>query len=248
VIPIRSETRPRGRSIIVWLAVAGCTAALVRLALMPDESATALIDALAVVPGRLLQRPFDPVQILTLVTSVFLHAGWFHLVSNMLYLLVFGPLVEVRLGWRSFAALYLGAGAVGALLHALVHPSSLTPLVGASGAIAGVLGAHLVLEPRSRITTVIPIVVFFELATLPAAFVIAVWFLMQVASAVAPVTAAAQQAPVAWFAHFGGFAVGAAVGAVATAMEAGGSARLSALGSKTARPLRTSRHRRSPRR
>lgn len=194
-----------------------CVAALVRLALMPAEYAAAIFDALAVVPARLLALPWDPMQALTLVTSAFLHAGWVHLIGNMLYLLVFGPLVEWQLGRLRFLALYLAAGVAGALLHAVVFATSGVPLVGASAAIAGVLGAHLVLEPRARITTAIPVVIFFELASLPAWFVITLWFALQLASALASVSgaAAAGAASVAWFAHLGGFALGALMAAVA---------------------------------
>ena len=107
-------------------------------------------------------------------------------------------------------ALYLVSGAVGALLHALVYPESSVPLVGASAAIAGVLGAHLLLEPHVRVTTAVPVIVFFEIASLPAGFLIVVWFVLQVVLALAPTTSSGVES-VAWFAHIGGFAAGALV-------------------------------------
>lgn len=182
---------------------------MVRLAgVQPASRASAIVEALAVVPARFIADPLSPAQLVTLVTSCFLHAGWLHLGGNLLYLLVFGPAVEARLGRLRFAALYLAAGAAGALAHTLVNPDSTTPLVGASGAIAGLLGAHLVLEPRTQVTTLIPALVIFEVASLPAAFVIAVWFVGQAAAGLAPIAATADAETTAWFAHLGGFAAG----------------------------------------
>lgn len=208
MIPIRSETRGTGPAPLTWLLAAACAAVIVRLAFMPPERAEAVFTALALVPARLLATPFQASQLLTLVTSAFLHAGWIHLASNLLYLMVFGPLVESRIGWRNYLLLYLGAGCAGGLAHALTHPTSTVALVGASGAIAGVLGAHLVLAPRARITTVVPVVIFIEIASLPAAFVIALWFGLQVAWAFAPVAPGATGDSIAWFTHLGGFAFG----------------------------------------
>jgi membrane associated rhomboid family serine protease len=184
---------------------------MIRLALLPDVHALAILNALAVVPRRLLAAPLSPGQLLTLVTATFLHAGWLHLGSNLLYLLVFGPTVQARLGWRGFLALYLASGAVAAVAFSLVHPASSAPLVGASGAIAGVLGAHLILEPRARITTLVPVLVVIEVASLPAAFVIALWFALQVVSTLAPVVPGATAPTVAWTAHIGGFLAGLAL-------------------------------------
>lgn len=208
MIPIRSEMRTAEPALVTWLLAAACAAVIVRLAFMPPERAEAVFTALALVPARLLATPFQVAQLLTLVTSAFLHAGWIHLASNLLYLLVFGPVVESRLGWLRYLALYVGAGCTGGLAHALTHPTSLVPLVGASGAIAGVLGAHLVLAPRAKITTVIPVVIFIEIASLPAAFVIALWFGLQLAWAFAPVASGATSDSIAWFTHLGGFAFG----------------------------------------
>jgi membrane associated rhomboid family serine protease len=180
---------------------------LIRLATLPDERAVQIMLALAVVPARLLEEPWGG-QALTLLTSCFLHAGWVHLLGNMLFLAVFGPPVESRLGWWRFSALFAAAGVVGALAHVWARPDSLVPLVGASGAIAGVLGAHLVLEPKAKVTVLIPAFVTLEVASLPAAFVIALWFALQVASNVASVTSQTPVDSVAWMAHIAGFVAG----------------------------------------
>lgn len=208
MIPVRAQRRSKRPPIVVWVIALACTAVLARLAYMPDSRAAAVVVALGVTPARFLSGALQPDQLLSLVVSPFLHAGWIHLVGNMIYLLVFGPPVLDRLGTVRFFGLYMTAGVAGAVAHALANPTSTAPLVGASGAIAGVLGAHLILEPRAKITTVIPVVIFFEVAALPAAFVIGVWFVLQLASAMAPVAASAAPAAIAWYAHIGGFAAG----------------------------------------
>jgi membrane associated rhomboid family serine protease len=196
--------------VVVWVLIAACIAVLVRLVSLPDARASIVMLELAVVPSRLSATWLSP-QLLTLLTSCFLHAGWVHLAGNTLFLAVFGPPVEARLGWRAFLALYLACGVAGCLAFTLLHPQSAVPLVGASGAIAGVLGAHLALEPRARVTTVVPAFVSVEVASLPAAFVIALWFAFQIASTLAPVTSAGAQTGVAWAAHIAGFAAGVAL-------------------------------------
>lgn len=227
MIPIRAQARVRTKPFVTWLLAITCAAVLARLAFMPSDRAERVVSELGVVPARLLGSPLAAGQWATLLTSAFLHAGWIHLAGNLLYLLVFGPTVEGRLGHLRFLGLYAAAGAAGALAHSIAHPTSTIALVGASGAIAGVLAAHLVLEPQSKITTAIPIVIFVELATLPAAFVIAFWVLLQLASAFAPVAQGADFS-VAWFAHLGGFALGIAYcgpGAIAQLVRALGSGR-----------------------
>lgn len=185
-----------------------CIAAFVRLALLPQERAAMLLRHLAVVPSRLLALPPSPENFLTLLTASFLHASWMHIAGNMLYLLVFGPAAEGALGHLRFSAIYLAAGASGLLAQALAHPSSTTPIVGASASIAGLLGAYLVLLPKSKVTTVIPVPFALEFAALPAAFLVILWFVLQVAGALE-----AGSSGTAWFAHIAGFIVGAAMAA-----------------------------------
>lgn len=224
MIPVRAHSPVGRRPVVTWLLAAACAGILVRLAMQPAADAASIVTALAVVPARLLADPWSA-QAVTLVSATFLHAGWVHLAGNLLYLLVFGPAVESRLGHRAFLMVYLAAGAVGALTHTLLHPSSAVPLVGASGAIAGVLGAHLVLEPRTKVTTIVPAMVVFEIAALPAAFVIALWFLAQLASGLAPVATQAEAASVAWFAHVGGFAAGSLLAAPIALRDLAGTTR-----------------------
>lgn len=206
MIPIRVRHKTTSPPVLTYLFAACSVAVSIRLATFAPQKAAALMRALAVVPSELLSSHFDPERLLTLVTASFLHAGWIHLLGNMLYLLVFGPAAEDRLGHLRFSAVYLVSGILGMFVQAVVDAGSSTPVVGASASIAGVLGAYLIVLPKSKVTTVVPVLVAFEIAHLPAAFLVLVWFLIQVAGALSPGTAGAHTA---WSAHVAGFVVGA---------------------------------------
>jgi membrane associated rhomboid family serine protease len=152
-------------------------------------------------------------RFLPLVTSMFLHGGWLHLGGNMLYLWIFGDNVEDRLGHVRFLLFYLACGLVAALTQIYVHPTSRIPMVGASGAVAGVLGAYLILFPYSRVLTLIPIPFFFQIVELPASLFLVFWFLMQFLSGAVSITDDPYlTGGVAWWAHIGGFVGGVALG------------------------------------
>ncbi len=154
----------------------------------------------------------DPARLVPMVTSMFLHGGWLHLAGNMLFLWVFGAPVEDRLGSGRFLALYVLGGLAAATAQIAVAPDSLAPMIGASGAIAAVLGAYLYLFPRSRVLTAVPIVVVFVFWRLPAVLFLVVWFAMQFASGVASIeTGQALYGGVAYWAHIGGFLAGVAL-------------------------------------
>jgi membrane associated rhomboid family serine protease len=144
---------------------------------------------------------------LTLFASIFMHGGWVHIVGNMLFLWIFGNNVEDRMGRLRFALFYLVCGVIAALTQLLTDPSSGVPNIGASGAIAGVLGAYLVLYPRARVLTAITLVVFFAIVEIPAVVLLGAWFLLQVLNGSAGLVDAGQGG-VAYFAHVGGFAAG----------------------------------------
>ena len=157
-----------------------------------------------------------------LFTSQFLHAGWMHAIGNMLYLWIFGDNVEDRLGHGRFLIFYLASGAAAALLQTLFNPFSNVPMVGASGAIAGVMGAYFVLYPHSRVLTAVFLVIFFDIIEIPAIFFLGIWFLMQLLSGVGSLGASnAAGGGTAFWAHIGGFVVGAAIGAVLRATDRG---------------------------
>jgi membrane associated rhomboid family serine protease len=151
----------------------------------------------------------------SLITSQFLHAGWMHIIWNMVYLWIFGDNVEDRLGHVLYLVFYLSTGVAAALLQVLFNPDSSVPMVGASGAIAGVMGAYFVLYPQSRVLTAIFIVFFFDLVEIPAVFFLGFWFLMQLLSGVGSLGArTAAGGGTAFWAHVGGFAAGVLVGLV----------------------------------
>ena len=144
------------------------------------------------------------------VTSMFLHGGVLHFGGNMLYLWIFGDNVEDRMGHGRFVVFYLLCGAAAALAQTLADPSSAVPMVGASGAIAGVMGAYFVLYPRSRIVTLVPIFFFIQILEVPAIFFLGVWFLLQFASGLGSLARAAGEPAggIAFWAHVAGFAAG----------------------------------------
>ena len=143
----------------------------------------------------------------TILTAQFLHANWIHILSNMWYLWIFGDNVEGRLGGKRFLLLYLFSGAAGVYAHSLVHPTSLIPTIGASGAVAGVLGGYLLAFPRNRLLTLLPLGFFITFTEVPAILFIFVWIFIQVLNGLGALGGGAAEA-VAWWAHIGGFAGG----------------------------------------
>ena len=144
-------------------------------------------------------------------TSMFLHGGFMHVGGNMLYLWIFGDNVEDRMGHGRFLVFYLLCGVAAALAQTFINPDSLVPMVGASGAIAGIMGAYFVLYPHSRIVTLIPLFVYFQVIEVPAIFFLGIWFLMQFFSGVGSIAnAVAREAGggVAFWAHVAGFLAG----------------------------------------
>jgi membrane associated rhomboid family serine protease len=151
---------------------------------------------------------------ITVLTSMFLHGGFLHFAGNMLYLWIFGDNVEDRMGHGRFTVFYILCGTAAALAQTVTDPSSVIPMVGASGAIAGVMGAYFVLYPRSRILTLVPIFFFIQLIEVPAIFFLGIWFLMQFLSGVGSIATATGEpgGGIAFWAHVAGFAAG--IGAV----------------------------------
>lgn len=157
----------------------------------------------------------DQFHFFNIITSMFLHGGWMHVLGNMWFLWIFGDNVEDRLGHVRFLLFYLGAGALAAVLQLLFNPLSTVPMLGASGAIAGVMGAYFVLYPQSRVLTAIFLVIFFDLVEIPAVFFLGIWFLMQLLSGVGSIGAgSAGQGGTAFWAHVGGFVFGVGIGVV----------------------------------
>ena len=148
---------------------------------------------------------------LTVMTSMFLHGGFLHFAGNMLYLWIFGDNVEDRMGHGRYLVFYVLCGTAAALAQTIFNPESTIPMVGASGAIAGVMGAYFVLYPRSRIVTLVPIFVFIQIMEIPAIFFLGIWFLMQFLSGVGSIATATGGEPaggIAFWAHVAGFVAG----------------------------------------
>jgi membrane associated rhomboid family serine protease len=148
---------------------------------------------------------------LPLLTSMFLHGGWLHISINMLYLWIFGDNIEDRLGSLKFLFFYLACGLVAACAHLIMNSDSTAPSLGASGAIAGVLGAYILLFPRARVLTILPFLFFLQFFEIPAFFFIGIWILQQFLAGAITLAAATQEAGgIAWWAHIGGFFAGCA--------------------------------------
>jgi membrane associated rhomboid family serine protease len=219
MIPLRGDN-PTAR--VSWTTLALVAANLAVFAWMMRASTSwwvpagpavdAIFARLAFVPAALTADPRSPAVWATVFTSMFVHAGWLHLGGNMLYLWIFGNNVEDRLRPLRFIAFYLACGVAAVLTQWAFAPNSTVPVVGASGAIAGLLGAYLLLFPRTEVLTVIPLVVFFEVAYLPAWIVVGVFFILQLAQAVVTLGHAGAGG-VAFFAHVGGFLAGMALAA-----------------------------------
>ena len=201
MIPLRDTQRSYSTPVVtVLLIVVNCVAFLYELSL-GQYARNHLIYVYGLVPDRLVP--------MSLVTSMFLHGGWLHILGNMWFLWIFGDNVEDVLGHGKYLLFYLLCGVAAGLAHLVTNLGSPVPTVGASGAIAGVMGAYLVKFPRARVTTLVPVFIFLTTFDLPAAFVLGYWFLIQFFSGVGTVTSShLTERGVAWFAHVGGFLTG----------------------------------------
>ena len=170
----------------------------------------AFIEKWAFIPSQFFANPLP--NVITIFTSMFMHAGWLHLLGNMLYLWIFGDNVEDRLGHLAYLNFYLAGGFIAAAAHVLFNPHSTVPTVGASGAIGAVLGAYLVFYPRARIYTFIPIGFWARLRLVPAVVVLGLWFVLQLFSGFASLDAKADVGGTAFWAHIGGFLFGLLIG------------------------------------
>lgn len=217
MFPVDSAVPTRYPPFVVYgLILANAAAFLFELSL-PPRALEAFLREWALVPLRYsdpawaLRHGLDPRDYLPFFTNMYLHGGWFHIISNMWTLWIFGPAVEDRLGKVRFFIFYTACGIGASIAHALTNLDSAIPALGASGAIAGVIGAYMRLFPHARLIVMVPIFFvpfFFEL---PAAIFAAVWFATQVVQGVGALLAPAVGGGVAWWAHVGGFVVGWAI-------------------------------------
>src|SRR6266576_370718 len=205
MIPIRHTLPSRGVPVVNRALVAANVIVFIGQ-LMSGSAAERLIGIFGFMPARLI----DPGRFhyalwegaLTLVTSLFLHGGFVHLFGNMIYLWVFGGAVEDLFGHVRYFLFFLACGAIGSLTHTLILPLSTVPSIGASGSIAGVLGAFLVLRPRARIVTLFPLVIWWAMAEMRALIFLPIWFLLQFFNGFLSLASAARTqevAGVAWW-------------------------------------------------
>lgn len=175
------------------LGVRGTESFIYRTAAIPYE----IMNLTDIRPRSVVPPP------LTLFTAMFVHGGVLHLAGNMLFLWIFGDNIEDALGHFKFILFYLGSGVVASMAHIWMEPSSTLPMIGASGAIAGVLGAYFLLFPRAKVLTLVFLVFFINIVRLPAVIFLGLWFLFQILSS-------GSGGGIAWYAHIGGFVAGAA--------------------------------------
>ncbi|MCL4830615.1 MAG: rhomboid family intramembrane serine protease [Caldilinea sp.] len=204
MFPLRDTVQARSLPLMNWALIA--VNVLIFVLLLSGPRAELWITRYGMVPAQIFSTP---TAWLTVVTSMFLHGGLFHLISNMWALYIFGDNVEDRMGPTRFLVFYLLCGAAAAVVHILMNPNSTIPTVGASGAISGVMGAYLVLFPYSRVITLIPFFFFPYFFEVPALFFIGLWFGGQLVNALLTSALAPPDiGGVAWWAHVGGFVAG----------------------------------------
>jgi membrane associated rhomboid family serine protease len=209
LIPLR-DINPTERFAIVTftLIVLNCAVFIYELTL-GVTGGERFLESFAFIPKRLFYPDFaiggSIPAAATLFTSMFLHGGWLHIAGNMLYLWIFGNNVEDATGRVRFFIFYVLCGLFAAYIHAFMHQSSLTPMIGASGAISGVLGAYLLLYPRARVVTLVMFGFYIRTVEVPAMIVLGLWFVLQFLNVL---IAGGSGGGVAWHAHVGGFVAG----------------------------------------
>ncbi len=209
MIPIRDEIKTH-RTPIVNYALVVINVLVFLWMFLNTANLESIYYEYALIPANFLNG-IDFGDIKDIFTSMFMHGGWMHLIGNMLYLWIFGDNIEDRLGHIGYLIFYVAGGIAAALLQTLISPSSQIPMVGASGAIAAVLGAYLVMYPNSRVYTFIPIGFYARVRLMPAVVVLGLWFLLQLISGVGSL-GALDQGGTAYFAHIGGFVFGLVLG------------------------------------
>jgi membrane associated rhomboid family serine protease len=212
MIPLRDDNPVSITPLVSWALIAACVLVFLWQVSLGERAAQVVVYALGVVPAVLFGHASLPQEIAlvppaaSVFTSMFLHGGWMHLIGNMLYLWIFADNVEGSMGHGRFLVFYLLCGVAAVLTQSLPDTRSEIPMIGASGAISGVLGAYLLLFPHARVLVLVPLGLFSQLLHLPAVTVLGLWFLLQLLSqALTP----AGQGGVAFGAHVGGFVAGA---------------------------------------
>ena len=212
MIPLFDDNPAKLRPYVTWSITLLCIAAFFWQLSFSETAEESVIEAYGFTPANLFETPFDlrfhgvPWAWLTLISSMFLHGGFVHLGGNMLYLWIFGNNIEDAMGHGRFAFFYFACGVTAALAQGVAEPHSTVPIVGASGAISGVLGSYVLIFPRARVNVVIPLGIVFYPVKISAMYVIGFWFLLQLINVLGT---ASGPVATAWGAHIGGFIAGA---------------------------------------
>jgi len=219
MIPLRDNIPSRRFPIVnILLIVANFVVFFYELSL--GDGVEGSIFQYSIIPARIVKdiANFNISHISSLVgpffSAIFLHGGWYHLLSNMLYLWIFGDNVEDRMGHFKYLIFYLICGFTSSIVHILTNMSSSIPTIGASGAISGVLGAYFIVFPEARVMTILPFGFFLQIAAIPAFLFLGFWFISQTLNGVASLAVRTYMTSggVAWWAHIGGFITGIIIG------------------------------------
>jgi membrane associated rhomboid family serine protease len=207
MIPFRDDVKAKRYPIVTILIILANLGVFLYELSLPSQDLGQLIVHYGVVPAEPSSLPLA--HPITMLTAMFLHGGWFHLIGNMWFLWIFGDNIEDRMGHMRFLFFYLLCGLIASGAHILSAPQSTVPSIGASGAVAGVLGAYLVSYPLARILTLIPLFLIWPIVELPAIVVLGSWFLIQLFNGTSAVAATLEtEGGIAWWAHVGGFLAG----------------------------------------
>lgn len=211
MIPLKDDNPTKSFPIITILIIALNIFVFFYMLTLEEAAKRNLVNLYGATPYELVHRIglkggiYVPTAI-TIITSMFLHGGFFHLASNMLYLWIFGNNIEDSMGHLRFIFFYIICGALAVFAHTVLNHKSMLPMIGASGAISGVLGGYLILFPRAKVLTLLPLGFYIQIVKIPALFVLGFWIVVQIVNGA--FTIGSNDGGVAWFAHIGGFTVG----------------------------------------
>lgn len=211
MIPLRNDQKTTTTPYVNVALIAACIVAFLGQIMLPEEAFLGMIYAFGSIPALLFTEARLPPEFAvlpptaTLFSALFVHGGWAHIAGNMLYLWIFGDNIEDAMGHARYLVFYLLCGALAGLSHAIMNPMSAVPVVGASGAVSGVLGAYVLLYPHARVLVFLPLGPWSRLVRFPAFWVLGFWFAFQVLNSL---LAPREAGGVAWFAHIGGFLAG----------------------------------------
>ena len=205
MFPIRDTNRSDTFPIVNWMIIVINASIFIIQIRLPRETVEIIFNTFGVIPIRFIELHL--LAPISLFSSQFLHGGWLHIIRNLWILYIFGDNVEDRMGHLQYLVFYLITGIAGGLLQVVTQPFSITPMIGASGAISGVLGAYILFFPRARVLTFIPIFILPWLVEIPAVIFLGIWFLSQFVNVINEASAIINSG-VAYWAHLGGFGAG----------------------------------------